>query len=168
MFQVGDYIVYGSTGVCQVEKVGNIDIPGMSPDRVYYTLRPCYEKKSTIFTPVDNQKVIMRPVIGREEALAIIDEIREMGSLLITDERKREFEYKECFMKCDCRELVKMMNTIHVRRQQRISQGKKVTAKDDRYYHMAEENLFGEFAIALGIDKKQVKDFIKERIAQLA
>lgn len=168
MFQVGEYIVYGSTGVCEVEKVGTIDIPGMSPDRIYYTLRPCYEKKSTIFTPVDNVKVVMRAVIEKEEALAIIDSMQQIGMLIVTDEKKREAEYKECFMKCDCRELVKMMNTIWERRQQRLAQGKKVTAKDDRYYHMAEENLFGELAIALGIEKNKVKDFIKERLEQLA
>ncbi|MBQ8663524.1 MAG: CarD family transcriptional regulator, partial [Eubacterium sp.] len=165
MYQIGEYIVYGSTGVCEVEKIGSLDIPGMSPDRIYYTLRPCYEKKSTIFTPVDNTKVIMRYVISKEEALELIDGILELGTLTITDEKKREAEYKECFMKCDCRELVKMMNTIHERRQQRLAQGKKVTAKDERYFHMAEENLFGELAIALGIEKNQVKDFIKERVA---
>ncbi len=168
MFQVGQYIVYGSTGVCEVEKIGTIDIPGMSSDRIYYTLRPYYEKKSTVFTPVDNHKVIMRPIIDKEEALAIIDEMESLGRLQITDEKKRELEYKECFMKCDCRELVKLMNTIEERRQQRIAQGKKVTAKDDRYYHMAEDNLHGEFAVALGIEKKQVKEFIKERVKQLA
>ena len=47
MFQVGDFIVYGSTGVCEVESIGTLDIPGMSKDRVYYTLRPCYEQRST-------------------------------------------------------------------------------------------------------------------------
>lgn len=160
--------MYGSTGVCEVERIGTIDIPGMSPDRIYYTLRPCYEKKSTIFTPVDNTKVIMRQVISREEALSLIDEMLNLGQLMISEEKKREAEYKECFMKCNCRELVKMMNTIHERRQQRIAQGKKVTAKDERYFHMAEDNLFGELAIALGIEKNQVKDYIKERIGQPA
>ncbi len=168
MFQIGEYIVYGSTGVCEVENIGTIDIPGMSPDRIYYTLRPCYEKKSTIFTPVDNTKVIMRYVIGKEEALELIDGIIGLGTLIITDEKKREAEYKACFMKCDCRELARMMNTIYERRQQRLSQGKKITAKDDRYFHMAEDNLFGELAIALGIEKSQVKEFIQERIAQPA
>lgn len=168
MFQIGEYIVYGSTGVCVVEKIGSIDVPGMSKDRVYYTLRPCYEKKSTIFTPVDNTKVIMRYVIGKEEALELIDNIHQMGCLVISDEKHREIEYKECFLKCDCKELIKMMNTIYIRRQERLAQGKKVTAKDDRYYHMAEDNLFGELAIALGIEKNEVKDFIKNRVEQPA
>lgn len=164
MYEIGEYIVYGSTGVCQVEKIGTIDIPGMSPDREYYTLRPCYEQKSTIFTPVDNHKVIMRPVISQEEALAIIDNIRQLGMLVITNEKQREAEYRDCFLKCDCRELAKMMNTIYDRKQKRLAQGKKITAKDDRYYHMAEDNLYGEFAIALGIQKNQVKEFIRKRV----
>ena len=166
MFQIGEYIVYGSTGVCVVEKIGSIDVPGMSKDRIYYTLRPCYEKKSTIFTPVDNTKVIMRHVISKEEALDLIDSIQQIECLAITDEKHRETEYKACFMKCDCRELIKMMNAIHIRKEERLAQGKKVTAKDDRYYHMAEDNLFGELAVALGIEKKQVKHFIRERIEQ--
>lgn len=107
MFQVGDFIVYGSTGVCEVESIGTLDIPGMSKDRVYYTLRPCYEQRSTIFTPVDNEKVIMRSVLTRQEALELIDGIKEIGFLGITDEKRREAEYRECFLKCDCRELVK-------------------------------------------------------------
>lgn len=168
MFHPGEYIVYGSTGVCVVEKVGTIDLPGMSPDRIYYTLRPCYEKKSTIFTPIDNTKVIMREVIRREDALRLIDGISQMGCLEITDEKRRELEYKESFMKCDCEELVRMMNTITMRRKERQAAGKKATAKDDRYYHMAEENLYGELAIALDIEKTQVKEFIKERLALMA
>ena len=167
MFHPGEYIVYGSTGVCVVEKVGSLDMPGMSPDRIYYTLRPCYEKKSTIFTPIDNAKIIMREVISKEDALALIDHIPELGCLEITDEKRRELEYKESFMKCDCKELVRMMNTISIRRKERLAAGKKTTAKDDRYYHMAEENLYGELSIALGMEKTQVKALIRNRVEVL-
>ena len=164
MFQEGDYIVYGSSGVCVVEQVGNPDIPGMNSDRLYYTLRPLYDKKSTIFTPVDNKKVVMRPVMTKDEALALIDEMDKIGYLVVNDEKQREAEYKNCFLKCDCRELVKMIHTIHLRREERLAQGKKVTAKDDKYFHMAENNLFGELAVSLGIDREKVQQFILERV----
>lgn len=164
MFQEGDYIVYGSSGVCVVEQVGNPDIPGMNSDRLYYTLRPLYDKKSTIFTPVDNKKVVMRPVMTKDEALALIDEMDKIGYLVVNDEKQREAEYKNCFLKCDCRELVKMIHTIHLRREERLAQGKKVTAKDDKYFHMAENNLFGELAVSLGIEREKVQDFILKRV----
>lgn len=36
MFEVGEYIVYGCKGVCQVEEITHIDIPGSNKDRLYY------------------------------------------------------------------------------------------------------------------------------------
>ena len=66
MYQIGDLIVYGSTGVCRVEAV---ETPRHRPgeeERQYYLLRPLYQD-GTIRIPVDT-KVFMRPVISREEA----------------------------------------------------------------------------------------------------
>ena len=103
MFKAGDFVVYGSNGVCRVQKVGTLDSPGVPKDRLYYTLIPYYIKGSTIFTPVDNQKVIIRPVLTREEALKLIDEISGIDMLWIGDEKKRELQYKEAFRSCDCR-----------------------------------------------------------------
>ena len=56
MFQAGDVIVCGSHGVCRVEKVGPLSSSVADKDRIYYTLRPLYERGSVVFTPVDNQK----------------------------------------------------------------------------------------------------------------
>ena len=164
MFQAGDFIVYGSTGVCLVEKVGPVDIPGVSKDKLFYTLSPCYESKSKIFTPVDNQKVVMRPVLSRDQALQLIDGIKEIRLLGISDEKKREEEYKASFRKCDCRELVRIIKTIYQRGEKRKAEGKKITSQDERYFHMAEQNLYGELAISLGIGREEVKQFVKERV----
>lgn len=164
MFQVGDVVVYGSTGVCEVVDIGPLDLPGMSKEREYYTLRPFYEERSRVFTPVDGQKVILRAVLTKKEALELIDQIREIGILTITNEKQRETEYKACFLKCNCTELVKMLNTIHQRKEERLAHGKRPTAKDERYCHMAEENLFGELAVALKIEKGRVKEFIHDRL----
>jgi CarD family transcriptional regulator len=46
MFAVGDYIIYGSNGVCKVEAVGLLDMSGIPKDRQYYTLQPIYAKTS--------------------------------------------------------------------------------------------------------------------------
>ena len=68
MFKEGDFIIYGSNGVCQVEHIGSMDLQGVPGDKMYYTLVPVYEEKSRLFTPVDNHKVVMRPVISKQEA----------------------------------------------------------------------------------------------------
>ena len=53
MFKEGDFIIYGSNGVCQVEHIGSMELQGVPDDKMYYTLVPVYEKKSRLFTPVD-------------------------------------------------------------------------------------------------------------------
>ncbi|MBR2696798.1 MAG: CarD family transcriptional regulator [Parasporobacterium sp.] len=157
MFKVGDLIVYGNTGVCKVEKIGKPDLAGVSDNKEYYTLLPYYSKNSRIFTPCDNDKVVMRPVMSKKEAEKLLKEIPEIDLLVITDEKKREECYKATMRSCDCREFVSILKTIYTRKKIRLAEGKKVTASDERYFSMAEDKLFGELAIALGIEKSAVR-----------
>lgn len=164
MFKIGDYIVYGNSGVCVVENIGILDSPAVAKDKVYYTLSPYYVKGSRIQTPVDNDKVVMRPIISKEEAMDLIDNMKDIELLWIEDEKRREIEYKNALRKCDCVELVKVIKTIHVLKQSRIAEGKKLTLGDEKYFHMAEDRLYEEMAVSLGMCKDKVKDFITERI----
>ena len=99
MFEIGELIIYGGNGVCRVEKIGPIDTGMGTKGRMYYTLNPLKNKDSRIFTPVDNEKVIMRPTMTKEDALALIDQIQNVETLWIGDERRRETEYKEAVRK---------------------------------------------------------------------
>ena len=108
MFHTGDYVVYGNNGVCRVEGIGTLEVSGMPQDRLFYTLHPLYMKGSTLFTPVDNSKVIIRPVLSKEEAKELIREIPNLEPLWINDERKREIQYKETIRTCDCRQYVRI------------------------------------------------------------
>lgn len=67
MFEIGEYVVYGMNGVCRVEEIGTMDLGGIDSDKLYYTLLPIYTKGSRVFTPVDNQKVIMRAIISKKK-----------------------------------------------------------------------------------------------------
>lgn len=164
MYQIGDFVIYGGNGVCRVDNIGPLNNGGVSKDVKFYTLVPYYLKGSKIFTPVDSTKVLMRAVISKEEATQLIHEIGEIDTFMVTDEKKREEIYKEALRTCDCRELVSIIKTLYYRRQERLAQGKKVTASDDRYFHMAEENLYGELAITLGMTKDEVREYITHTV----
>lgn len=167
MFVVGDYIVYGNKGVCKVVNIGPINSTGLSKERLYYTLEPAYTAGSKIFTPVDNDKVKMRPVMNQQEAMGLIQEMDSIEALWILDEKRREMEYREAVGKCDCRELVKIIKAIYLRKQSRLAEGKKITAGDEKYFKIAEEELYGELAIPLKMEKDEVKSFIIEKVKQL-
>ncbi len=161
MFEVGDFVVYGSKGVCEVKKIGSIEMPGVSKDKLYYTLSQIYTKGSTIFTPVDNDKIRIRKILSKEEVNQLIEEIRDMEPEWIADDKEREKTYTEALRCGDSKSLFKMIITLYRRKEERIADGKKATSTDEKYFHAAEDILYGELAIPLGIHKDEVRDYIK-------
>ncbi len=163
MFKIGEHIVYGMNGVCKVEAIGKMDMAGVESDKDFYTLTPLYTRGSKVYTPVDNERIVMRKVIDKNEVCELIDEMSEIEEIQETNDKNRELAYKEAIKSCDCREWIRVINTVLKRKEERLSQGKKMSACDERYLKSATENLYGEFAVSLSIDKADVQDFIQHR-----
>lgn len=166
MFEIGTYVVYGNTGICKIEDVTTLDIPGANAERQYYVMSPIREQGSRDYLPVDNTKVVLREVISKNEALQLIDNIPEIGLLEVDNDKLREEKYKELARKSDCTSWITIIKTIYLRKQERIAQGKKVTATDERYYRMAVEHLYSELGFALEKDPSEVESFIIDRIEE--
>lgn len=166
VFEIGEYIVYGNTGVCKVEEVTKMPVPGTQGDKLYYALEPIYHKGSRVFTPVDNQKVKMRPVLTMQEADELIGRIKEIDLLWVKNEKDREQIYKDTLRTCDCEELVKIIKTLYLRKKTRLEAGKKVTSSDAKYLHLAEESLYGELSVVMGIPKDEMETFIYNKVKE--
>ncbi len=164
MFEAGTYIICGQHGVCRVEAIGPLELLEASRDRIYYTLSQVYTKGGTIYVPADSEKIIMRPVLSREEAEELIDQMEEIETIWVENEKRREDVFKEALKTCRSRDWVRIIKTLYVRRQARLAQGKKVTAGDEKYLRIAEENLYGELAVALGMKKDEMGKYLAEKI----
>ena len=164
MFEIGDYIVCGNNGICIVENVNTIEVPDVDPNRLYYILRPVFAKSSVVYIPVDNDKIIMRKVLTKEQVNELIDRIPEIETIGESNDKQREERFKECMRRYGCSDWIRVIKTLYLRKQERVERGQKVTATDARYLKTAEDNLYGEFAMALGIEKNQVEEFIEKRI----
>ena len=165
MFEKGDYIVYGAAGICQVKEIGTLSMKAADKDRLYYTLEPLNSKGSSVYTPVDNTKVVIRRILSKKEAEQLICDIPHIEALWVENDKQREQVYRESARKCDCREWIRIIKTLYLRKQDRIAHGKKVTATDERYLHRAEESLYSELSIPLGVEKERMADYITERVA---
>ncbi|MFV0344031.1 MAG: CarD family transcriptional regulator [Anaerocolumna sp.] len=167
MIQIGDYIIYGSNGVCKVENVGMLNKEGIPKDKKYYTLIPAYTRGNRIFTPVENPKVVIRPVISKEEALTIIEAMENIEVLDIAEDRRGEEVLKEVLGKYDCLETAKIFKTLYYKKLLRLGQGKKQSTRDDKYLNFAKDNLVKEMALSLGLDKDMTEKLIMKSISTL-
>lgn len=166
MFEKGDYIIYGGRGVCQVLDITAMDMAGLANEGLYYILEPYHQPGSKIFTPVNSTKTVMRRVLSREEAEMLIDEIPLIEALWVENDKMRETRYKECIRSCECRDLIRMIKALYLRKQERLAQRKKITATDDKYFKMAEDNLYAELSIPLKMPKHEIGKYITSRIGR--
>ena len=164
MFQVNEVVVYGCHGVCKIMEIGTLSMPMADKEKVYYTLKPLYRKESVVYAPVENQRIVMRAVISKEEADALIFKIPQIETVWIVNEKARETQFKEALQTCNCEELITIIKTLYQRKQERLESGKKVTIIDEKYFHQAEEKLYEELAYVLGMDKNKVAVYISEHI----
>ena len=167
MFKIGDYIVYGRNGICQVEDITYLDMNGADKERLYYVLLPMNTRGNRVYSPVDGGKVKVRKALTREEADELIDEIPDLEQLWISNDKLREDQYKDAMRDCDCRQWVRIIKTLYFRKMERIAQGKKVTSVDEHYLKLAENQLYGELSVVMGMEKDELEDFILQRISSL-
>lgn len=166
-FEKGEYVVYGNKGVCLIEDITHVDIPGVDKDRLYYIMRPRQSKSGTVYLPVDSTKAVIRRVMSEQEARQLLDEIPDIEQLLVTNEKKREDNYKEALKTCSCRAWISVIKTLRRRRKERLDAGKKFTALDERYLRCAEQELYGELSVALGVPEAEMDSYIKNHIEMM-
>ena len=110
MFEVGDLVQYGGMGVCRVRELRTVCASRTQPggqEQLYYVLQPLYQN-CEVSIPVDNKKVLMRPVITREEALALIDAIPDAEPKAYHDSSFQRLaeHYRQSIVSCDCADLL--------------------------------------------------------------
>ena len=160
MFVKGEYVVCGNKGVCVVDDVTTLNISGIDKERQYYILKPVYMAGSTVYIPVDTAKESMRRILSHEEADRLIESIPQIPRIVIANDKLLEQEYRNCMKTNCCEEWIRIIKTIYQRKQKRMEAGRKVTAVHAKYFRIAEDNLYGELAISLNVEKNEVESYI--------
>ncbi len=162
MYHAGEYIVYGTSGVCKVESVGDSPFDP-EENRKYYTLVPIYGTE-TIYIPVDSP-VYTRPVITKAEAEKLINDIPsvEVEHIDVRSPRLIGEHYEAVLSTHDCHDLVQLIKTVYAKSKRN---GKRVSQIDQRYRKRAEDLLHSELSVALGIPFAEVKSYINHAIRE--
>lgn len=155
-------MVYGGEGVCRVEGISAPSIRGVDKAKLYYTLAPL-GRSGQVMTPVDTA-VLMRPVMSRREAEKLIAELGELETEAPKSSNMRGVKeyYHGIVMSYDCRQMAGLIRMTSRKRKWALTHGKKVSQMDERYLKRAEEQLYGELAVALELPKAEVLPYIRQ------
>lgn len=163
MFKVNDYIMYGRTGVCQVTEIRNGESMG-NTGTDYYVLNPVFEKNSVIMTPVDNEKILMREVVSKQEILSMIDLISNEDTEWIDDDKIRNEKFKSSIKAGICEDWIRLIKAIHLQMEEKKSIGKKISQMDEGILKEVKKLLYEEFSLVLEIPTEEVENIIYKQI----
>lgn len=164
MYQIGDRVVYGIHGICQVVATEERKV-----DRkhvTYLVLEPVSQGGSRYLVPTHNEAAMgkLRKVLTCEELKVMLcsDQIHQGD--WIAEENRRKQTYRELIAGGDRMALLEMICTIYRHKDIQFAAGKKVHQCDDNFLRDAEKLLAGEIAIVMEMEHPQALAFLREQL----
>lgn len=162
VFHVNDTIMYDNIGVCKVEdirpeKFGQEEV-------LYYVLKPVVDDRSVIFCPVNSDKLKLRELLSVQEVNALIDIMPDTEAEWIDNDKLRRETFQKTLKAGRPQELVKLIKTLYIHREQKKQEGKKFHTVDEKIMTQAEYMLYGEIAHVLNIKQEKVVEFIADKL----
>lgn len=164
MFEIGQIVTYGTSGACRIDARETRRMAGM--DLEYFILHPVYDKSMTICVPTANPTLLarMRPALSKEQILDLIHSIPENDAYSDLAPEERREHYEHALQSGDQTELARMLRSIHGVKKQRQALGKQLSSYEENVMREAENMLHTEFAHGLGIEPREVAEFIRAEL----
>lgn len=161
MYQAGERIVYGNLGVCSVVEVARRTPPGAAQAQLYYTLVPCFENPMRIYTPVENPRVRMRPVVTFEQASRLLEGVPALRAAARTEPPEQLVD--SCAQALElrgCPDLIELALLTCAQRQLAPEVRRKMGAPDRASAQKAQQRLLQELGLALQLPPASVRERI--------
>lgn len=162
-FAKGEYVVYGTNGICLLEDIQIMKFAFDTEKSTYYILKPTSSDASTIYVPLNNEKLMgkLRPVMTKEEIDSLLLGMRDKELAWEKDRRFRSENFHEILVNGVTQNLLMMIRCLYMKKRELIPLGKKLPATDENTLKSAERLVAEEFSFALGISKDDVSGYIR-------
>lgn len=166
MFQIGQVVAYGATGICKIEDIKTMSLSRTTNRQEYYVLRPAAAPTCVTYVPTANEALVkkMRPVYKKEEIDNLIEAVRGEELRWIEDTRKRMDAFSQIVSKGISTELLKLIACLYLEKKERSEVGKKFCATDEKMLKSAERIVGEEFSYALNIPQSEVSAYIADKL----
>ncbi len=163
MFSKGETVVYGGSGVCEIDDIKDVRFYHERPQK-YYILRPLFVNQAqVVYVPFNNEKLTskIKPVISKKEALDLIHNINETSVEWIEDRNERKERFNGLLSSGDRKDIVDLISAISAKRKMLENEGKSLNQQDEKILTDATRRMNAEFAVALGMDPHDIPGFIQ-------
>lgn len=162
-FKKGNYVVYGTSGICVVEDITLMSFATGMEKSVYYILKPKSNSGSTVYVPADNEALMskLRNLMTKDEIDSLLMGMRDKEFQWETDRRFRTENFHEILAQGVTQELLLMIRCLYIRKNELAETGKKLPVTDVNTLKAAEKLVEEEFSYVLGIKKENVAEYIR-------
>ena len=164
-YRIGDKAIDRNGYIFEVERVEEKDF-GNGPSS-FLVMKPYfpydYSKDYRMYVPMESQDQILRSVMTREQALDLIDRMKDLSSFPETNPRERKLRFQSIINSGDRREIFRVIKSLIEYRNKRKKINKPFSDFDTRLLKNLETMVVNEMSVALQIPPSSVADFVKER-----
>lgn len=127
MFNVNDTILYGTHSICKITDITEQKF-NRSTNK-YYILQPLHNASSTIYVPMDNEKLIakMRRILSEEEIYELIKAMPDKNGAWIENKNERNEYFRSILSNGDRAEIIKLIKIIYQHKEELKAIGKSFT-----------------------------------------
>ena len=166
MIGIGDYVVKMNEGVCRVDQKLVLESFQDRRQVPYFLLLPIQNDRMKVYVPIAEDYTDLRPVMNESEANELLTAIGGIEATEVPDDKLREQIYKDALRSLDPKRLVGIIKCMRFRGKERLRQGKKTTAVDDRYQKLAETALCQELGFVLQKPSEEILSVLAEASEQ--
>lgn len=165
-FEVGQYVVYGTNGICMIDSIELVSFAAGSPKEYYYVLRQYKNPSNKYFVPFKNEAQLskLREPMRREDIEDILMGLSDDDVTWISDRRERGDRFRSILHEGVSGRLLSMIICIYEKKRELAKNGKKLSVTDQTTLKSAEKLVEEEFAWALEMDPEDIPAFIRKRL----
>ena len=165
-YKIGEYVVYGSNGICRINDIRDMTLSPIIGERNYYVLEQINAKLSTIYVATDNETLCakMRYVLSEKEILDILHGAKENSIGWIEDRKSRSQAFYDILHGGSHEDRLLMIRCIYIKGRELSENHKKLSDSDAAILRSAEKTVREEFAFALDIEPEEVGGFIRREL----
>lgn len=173
MFKCGDKVIYKSFGVCTIEQTDYV-LESMNskksdmPPRVYFVLKSQSARGGQAFVPADKAEELIRPVLDRDDAISLAQQLSEIEPEAYVDKNMHTTEqhFREELAQHDCATSMRVAQTMKHRIAEQEMSGHKPSALYIRLLDAARKQVQEEYAAALGLSVEEADEYLKKVTGQ--